>query len=275
MDKCIYFKNQAEKLTYSSAEHIFPAAIGGIKKLDKGIVSDQANNIFSKLERKAFHESMIRINRQFGGIGKRGKRSDKANIQSATIELMQCQDDKAYSLGYLLKGSPITIPQFHIDVESKAITGASIPPSSQGIDLLDFVKTNWTGYYNIIINDKMQSKALLGFHENKWYLAMPNKESQGRCDDIINTLIQAQSIEKTNQETHTSQVAFDIPVVVDENYYRVIAKIAFNYLACICGQEFVLRDEFDSIRNYILNGGDNYKFVAFGNFSYKDMFPFS
>ena len=48
---CIYYKNNP-KLTYKEKEHIFPAGLGGITTLSKGLVSDQANSLFSKLEIK-------------------------------------------------------------------------------------------------------------------------------------------------------------------------------------------------------------------------------
>ena len=48
---CIYFKNNPE-LAYKEKEHIFPAGLGGITTLSKGLVSDQANSLFSKVEIK-------------------------------------------------------------------------------------------------------------------------------------------------------------------------------------------------------------------------------
>lgn len=42
---CIYFKNNPE-LTYKEKEHIFPAVLGGITTLSKGLVSDQDNSLF-------------------------------------------------------------------------------------------------------------------------------------------------------------------------------------------------------------------------------------
>ena len=49
MNKCIYFKE--DNLKYDSREHIFPAGIGGVKRLLRGFVSDKANNYFSNIER--------------------------------------------------------------------------------------------------------------------------------------------------------------------------------------------------------------------------------
>ncbi|WP_061320099.1 hypothetical protein [Clostridium botulinum] len=49
-----------------------------------------------------------------------------------------------------------------------------------------------------------------------------------------------------------------------ENFYRVCAKIVFNFLAFSHGSDFVLNEQFDSIRNWIVNGGDN-KFINLVN----------
>lgn len=50
MCKCIYLKKMLPDVTFNKAEHIIPAGIGGIKTLPKGLVSDEANELFSKLE---------------------------------------------------------------------------------------------------------------------------------------------------------------------------------------------------------------------------------
>jgi len=261
MDKCIYFKDYSEKLNYSSGDHIFSAAIGGIKKLDKGFVSDEANNALSKLERKAYQNSIISISRQSHGIGKRGKRSDKANIKSAIVRLMQSKTDGEYSLGYFLKWTPIKIGQFCFDLVNHCVMNVVISPDEKDTDLLKVIKENWTGHYNIIEYGKLDSVALLGFHEDKWYLAIPSENSLETCKKLINSLVNAESMIRIRTEKKISQTLAYFPFVYDENYYRIVAKTAFNYLASICGQEFILNKDFDKIRNYILHGGDNSNYV--------------
>lgn len=65
MRKCIYY-GEDEKLTFNTREHIFPNCIGGMKRLDKGIVSDDANKFFAnKLEVKTFRDSAVFITRYF------------------------------------------------------------------------------------------------------------------------------------------------------------------------------------------------------------------
>jgi hypothetical protein len=263
MNKCIYFKNSSVNLTYFSNEHIFPASIGGIKTLEKGVVSDQANNIFSLLELKFSRGSHIKISRQFYGIGKRGKRSDNANIKSATIELFLLQEKEKYALGYLLRGNPITITQIHINLEKDGVIGVSVPPHEQDFDTLDFVKERWKEplKVKIIKNKKLEKEALVGYHRNIWYIAVSDDILVERCKAIMKAISLAEVATQTPPLKRESQVVVENTCVIDASFYRVVAKISFNYLAYVFGQDIALDNSFDEIRNYILNGGEN-KYVT-------------
>lgn len=71
MNKCIYYKDKND-LTFTNREHIFPKAIGGIQRLDIGVVSDQANKFFANnLEIKTLRESEIVIGRIVNGYNKK------------------------------------------------------------------------------------------------------------------------------------------------------------------------------------------------------------
>lgn len=63
---CIYYKDK-ENLTYNKQEHIFPHCIGGMKKLEKNVVSDQANEYFSKLELHTFRKTAVLAGRIING----------------------------------------------------------------------------------------------------------------------------------------------------------------------------------------------------------------
>ena len=276
MDKCIYFKNSSASLTYFSNEHIFPASIGGIKTLEKGIVSDQANNIFSSLELVFSRNSHIKVSRQLYGIGKRGKRSDNANIQSATIEVIWSQEKEEYSLGYLLRGKPITIVQVHIDVEKDGIIGVSVPPHEQDFNLLDFVKEKLKEPLDvkIIKNKKLKKEAIVGYHRNRWYIAVSDDILVERCKTIMKAISLAEEVTQTPPQKNDSHVSVEYNCVIDASFYRVVAKISFNCLAYIFGQEIALDDSFDEIRNYILNGGEN-KYVTQQSTKLFQQGPFS
>lgn len=71
MSLCIYYKNRIG-LTFNKREHIFPKAIGGIERLDAGVVSDQANEFFANnLEVKTLRMSEIFIGRIVNGYNKK------------------------------------------------------------------------------------------------------------------------------------------------------------------------------------------------------------
>ena len=67
---CIYYGDMPE-LTYNKREHIFPAGLGGKTMLPKGYVSDQANELFSPLEAKLMHDSLLSTSRSLFDPGKR------------------------------------------------------------------------------------------------------------------------------------------------------------------------------------------------------------
>lgn len=100
---CVYYKD-AEGLRFEKQEHIIPAFLGGKKMLDQGVVSDQANELFSGIEKHVSMESFININRMFLGPGKRGSKNPK-KAGSAKISVMCSQNGRA-SLGYILMGKP-------------------------------------------------------------------------------------------------------------------------------------------------------------------------
>jgi len=109
MNRCIYLKGTEPQLTFTSEEHIIPAGIGGITKLDRGMVSDQCNNKFSAMELNFMRHSVIAIPRQLEGPGKRGSLSNKKATESF-IHIMTDSENKS-SLGYIKNGQPYQIPQ--------------------------------------------------------------------------------------------------------------------------------------------------------------------
>jgi hypothetical protein len=64
-------------------------------------------------------------------------------------------------------------------------------------------------------------------------------------------------VEQGNLEepiTSDGTVGVQISAEVDSTIFRAIAKIAFNYVAYVHGVSFVLRSDFDDLRNYIRYG---------------------
>jgi hypothetical protein len=57
-----------------------------------------------------------------------------------------------------------------------------------------------------------------------------------------------------NPITDDGKVLVEITAAVDQTIFRAISKIAFNYVAHQHGSNFVLRSDFDDVRNYIRCG---------------------
>lgn len=77
MKQCIYYKDRTD-LTFNKREHIFPKAIGGIERLEAGVVSDQANEFFANnLEIKTLRSSEIFIGRIAHGFNKKPSKEKK------------------------------------------------------------------------------------------------------------------------------------------------------------------------------------------------------
>ena len=68
MHKCIYSLKTEPDAQFLTQEHIFPKTIGGINKLPLGMVSDEANRLFSPLEKDFVHNNpIIQMEKMFHG----------------------------------------------------------------------------------------------------------------------------------------------------------------------------------------------------------------
>ena len=112
---CIYYGNLTE-LTYKSREHVLPAALGCCTKLESGVVSDQANEFFSQVERDVLEHSLIQIPRIINGPGKRGKLTEK---YATTSEVSVMTLNGKNSLGYMKGTEGYILSQFIVDENNK------------------------------------------------------------------------------------------------------------------------------------------------------------
>ena len=261
MNRCIYLKETEPEVTFEKQEHIISAGIGGVRMLDKGMVSDEFNNTISSLELDFMRNSPISIPRQFLGPGKRGSLSEKKASKS-NIHIVSANGDFSdASLGYIKLGKPHQIPQFKImdNVKIQIIFDQS--DGDYKVQLLNFIEDlkSFEGKYNTIVDNKIQlGQVLLGKFKEKWYLGIHNQDNNPPLMEYVNKLINEKSIlsERPNYgKTHVvsgQSMVFNI-----ESYFRVCAKIIFNFLAFSHGADFVLQEKFDSIREWIVNGGEN------------------
>lgn len=274
LDKCIYLYKQDSNLTYDSAEHIIPAGLGGIKKLPKGYVSDQANNFFSKIELKALRYSFLTGNRLRHGPGKRGNQKVQKE-KTPSIILFNQEKINGFKLGYIFMGSAYIIPQ--ISCTFNCLSGKLkidfIGDDFDNNDFSEYFVTFKTKLVEFLLNkkrtftfigndEKSNSSFYIGLHKNKWYIS--SNTSSFKLDNYINIIMNyfimnsTNSLEKINNNiihnTSKSEFKYTYPIdITDMGFFFLFLKIAFNFLAYLLGQEMVLSSSFDEIRHDISN----------------------
>lgn len=257
---CIYLKQTEPDVSFLSEEHIFPAAIGGIQKLPIDYVSHDCNNAFSAMELNFMRNSLIAISRQFYGPGKRGKLSPKYASKSNVSLMTSTEDPNSISFGYISMGQPYNISQIIINklgtctfrADSSIENGTKLNE-----DFMEKLK-GFEGKY-ILYEEKTisENEFILGFHEGKWYVALSNKELEEKISSCIEVLLLQKPLSNQSPEYSEKQTSVKQSLQFDETYFRVCAKIIFNYLSYAKGQNFVLNNCFDSLREWIVNGGEN------------------
>jgi hypothetical protein len=273
MNKCIYYTDR-NGLHFTKEEHIIPAGIGGKKKLNIGIVSDEFNNDFSKIEQEFMRNSLIAIPREFYGPGKRGSLSPSKSTKSLIHVQFDEKDNKPH-LGYLMRGNPHLINQLIINDNKFSVS--LIPEEDEISNLIEKFRQQLSTYTNVhieIIENKLKEKTvLLGFYDNKWFLSRNENTDLNELTIVISKLKENFSIVGSptyNKNLVTSHLNYSFNIY---NLYRVYAKIAFNCLAHFEGKEFVQKKCFNDIRNWIAHGGKN-KFVSFSKIKESEKLSF-
>lgn len=262
MKKCIYLKKIEPEVTFKSAEHIIPTGIGGIRKLNNGMVSGQFNTeIFSSLELDFMRNSIISLPRQFLGLGKRGSLIENKATKS-NIHIMSTNDKPDdVSLGYIKLAKPHQIPQLKIIGKSEIHIIFDQDDGEYTYQLEKFIEIlkKFNGKYSILVESTMpKNQILLGNYENNWYLGVRDKQSIPQLEDIISKIINKNYILSEQPQYNKSQLSCHLQQRFStENLFRVCAKTVFNFLAFSQGSDFILNEQFNPIRNWIVNGGDN------------------
>lgn len=259
-NQCIYYKTRND-LTFNTAEHVFPAGLGGIMTLPKGYVSLQFNNEISPVELRFMRESLIALPRQILGPGKKGKSGIKHATKSEVHLIENLKNPGNFSLGYIQLGKPFEIPQIKINQETGQLL-CSIPKNGdtenaqeilvEHLRLFDDKNVRYT------FDDRLGNKELIiGFGKvihvfkslrNSFEIGQPFAQS---LQEAIIKIASPPEHKRFNVKTKQN-------AVLGEDFYRVCAKTAFNALAMLKGKDFVLNAEFDTIRQYIIHGGDEF-----------------
>lgn len=249
---CIYLGN-SENLTYQKQEHVFPAGLGGKRMLDHGVVSDQANELFSPMELKLMRHSLIAFERMMYGPGKRGSHNPAKAAKSAVN--VGLQDDGQPILCYTAAGKPYNIPQFHrheneatVSVPNECSDGEKQIKSF--LASLEYFRDKCTFLKSEYIPD---GDILIGFSEGTYYVATNAIRPTNACieKEVRNFLANFQMRELKYGEHHAKQShkLGETPEIA-----RVYAKIAINVLALRKGFEYASHPNFLEIREWILTG---------------------
>lgn len=263
---CVYYKKQ-RGLRFDKQEHIFPAFIGGIKKLDQGIVSDEVNELFSGMEKHVSMESLINIERMFCGPGKRGSRNPKKQ-GNPKIGVM-CLEDGGVSLGYIVLGKPKQIIQCFLDTDTggselKMLMDASEKENAGKVaeEFIEELKSFKVEDAICLTDPRIsENSKILGNHKGKWFLAYNPEREKSVVEKEVSAFIQKLEDKKYASENpeecrvSREQLRFNFRYAMDMNkYFRFHAKIAFNVSTYLNGREFMLNECFDGIRRAILSG---------------------
>lgn len=262
MGTCIYLKKSEPEVSFKSADHIIPAGIGGIRKLDYGVVSDQFNTeIFSSLEQHFMRNSFISLPRQFQGPGKRGSLSP-CKASKSNVHVMFKSDDKSEAnLGYIKLGKPYLIPQLILNGDKQGQFAFDINDGEYQEQLKRFIDKlkDFDGQYTPIMDKDLPiGQVIIGIYDNKWFIAARESINESKIREVIFQIsswgfqINATPICASSQVISRQSLGFDINC-----FYRVCAKIAFNFLAYCKGPDYVLKEIFDPIRSWIVRGGEN------------------
>lgn len=270
---CIYYKNRTD-LTFDNQEHIFPAALHGIKKLPKEFVSHEANSYFSKLENHLLHSSMIFLYRSIYGPSKRKGKKEGTHVLQTMEPLNSASEIK---IGFMEAGSPVPVSQIFFDENEAFITLSSANAKDAETLIENFLTALNKDRCQIVIkssNRVNQNRRCLAY-SNKTLYIFTNPTDSGLDSDEQNALIKMakailqtalQKIEKSELEIseNEQQVNVDYHLCETMDDYRVFGKIAFNVLAALEGAEYVLQDDFDKFREWLLGKNDK---------DYSNFFP--
>ncbi|MDW2885211.1 hypothetical protein [Exiguobacterium artemiae] len=261
MKYCIYLKKTEPLVSFSSGEHIFPAGIGGIQKLPVEYVSHECNNAFSKMELEFMRDSIISIPRQFSGPGKRGNLSIKKSTKSKVSILNSLEHPDKLEFGYISLGKAFIIPQIKIDTFGACSFTADVSFGDSKTVIKNFINTIEKSKKKYIFfegDNFKNNEFLLGIYNGKLYLGLNSKENINYFEKTMQEIISKKLLYNVDPIYKSSRLEVNQTLKMDLNiYFRVCAKIIFNYLSYIKGQEFVIRDCFDPLRNWIVNSGEN------------------
>lgn len=284
MNRCIYSLNDEKNSTFNKREHIIPAGLGGRQMLNLGYVSDDINESFSKLELVALRYSWLSINRKNNGPGKRGS-SNVLKIKNPVITInkyvkngTEKNPDIQYAsnrLGFIFYGKLYTIPQiiFPIRRDNSIQIPRILLGNSNINDNNEFIHFIFSLYKSNLEIKYIKVDSKLLFNENFIIIGMFNKKTfifTTKDNHYIECFLSVMKQKKLPEQVvsfNPSDGEYSFKTeeknLFDDSYIFIYVKTAFNALAFLQGQKFVLREEFNYIRESILKNTNLETFTIF------------
>lgn len=161
------------------------------------------------------------------------------------------ENPEEVGLCYISLGKPYSIPTLQIKQGTLQI---HIPEKDDWEPFIERLLKCPEDGFNDVHSDHMPAEtALLGFHLGEWHLAQGDgfelqtlvQHLQNLKTGQINILSQQESVYRMRSHQHLTYKEVD--------YYKVIAKYAFNFLAHCIGQDAILESTFDPLRDWIMS----------------------
>lgn len=248
---CIYLGDN-EQLTYKKQEHVFPAGLGGKQKLAQGIVSDQANELFSPLELKLMRTSFVSFDRIMFGPGKRGSLLQQ-NASKSPVNVGLQENGKPV-LCYTAMGKPYNIPQFHLQRDEVIV---SVPnehrDAKEQFEQFVRVLKCFSKEYKFLCNENIpQGELIVGFFDDKYYVAASEAVEKEQVSKYIEKFLESFEITEMYEDSQHAKQSYRI--CENAEVARVYAKVAINTLAFLKGENYVRHPNFNEIKEWILTG---------------------
>lgn len=274
---CIYYKNLSGQ-QYKNREHVIPAGIGGIEKLPSGWVSDEFNNRMSKSELVFMRNSIIALPRQTLGPGKRGSQKIADATKSKIHLIEDTKSSGSFALSYIERSAPFIIPQVKINLQTGELL-CSFPETDDMATakdgILKFLKELDPSQLINIDGSKLEANELIlgyGYNkENRNYIATSHsvKINVEFLELLVNSI---EKLDMSQPGKDSTLFKTHQEVTLDNDFYKVCAKTAFNTLAMLKGHDFVMQDCFDPLRNWITGSGKGI-FATFSPITKDPGFP--
>lgn len=264
---CIYLKETNIELTYKKREHVIPASLGGKVTLPIGTVSDQANELFSKTERIAVRETLLSINRNNVGPGKRGSKGVE-KVETPTMRVLEVVVENKekpimpVKLGFLHFGIAYVIPQVFLEMRSDA--SFKFPIYYEG-----FSKTDTNDFFHSLFEfiDSGKMKYVLvktelnrterfiniGHFKNKWFLY--TNISGLNIINLLNAFKKRvpNKIIMLPYIVEKYHYSYILEKMLDDSFAFIYLKTAFNFTSLILGEEFMMNEQLDDLRSALVN----------------------